>query len=327
MKITSTLLFAGCLSLAVSSYAEELSPLDNAISVLEGGQTEKATELFEAQKSNPDAMVYLARIYMNTDLDDAEDWIKKAIQKQPNNAFAQYWKGRVMGAQAQDSVFSALSYAGKSLDGFTRAVELEPSSVQYRNALMQFHIQAPRIAGGDTDIAKQQIAKIKELDAKAGIRAEIDFAFSQDEEEQAGKLLSAAKLTYSDIPDFFFTAGMIQQRKENYAQAMVELTEAIGKQADTEDSVKAKYNAMYQLGRTAVLSETNLEVGIKSLKTYIGETPDVEGLIPKPWAEFRLANLLALNAQKDQAKAIYLRLSNTADKNLAKQAKKAAKKI
>ncbi len=64
-----------------------------------------------------------------------------------------------------------------------------------------------------------------------------------------------------------------------------------------------------------------------ALKQYLSEAPDLDDLSPKPWAEFRLANLMVLNAQKLEAKTIYLRLAKTDNKELAKQAKKAAKKI
>ena len=84
---------------------------------------------------------------------------------------------------------------------------------------------------------------------------------------------------------------------------------------------------MYQLGKTSVLSESNIEAGIKALNEYIAEAPDLDDLAPKPWAEFRLANLMALNLQTLEAKTIYLRLAKTDNKELAKEAKKAAKRI
>jgi hypothetical protein len=49
------------------------------------------------------------------------------------------------------------------VNSFSKAVDLEPDSVEYLEGLMQFHISAPGIAGGDVDIAKAQIEKIKML--------------------------------------------------------------------------------------------------------------------------------------------------------------------
>lgn len=329
MKLFPSLLFISAISYGVASvtFAAQASKLDSAIAVLKEGNIEQAIELFEEQQDNVEAMVYLAKIYMNLDLDEAEEWIEKAADKQPDNAEVHFWRGRVMGSQAQNSVFSALSYAGKSLDSLSKAAELQPDSVKYNNALMQFHIQAPSIAGGDINIAKQLMTKIKQLDVVAGTKAEIDLAFAEEDEQRANTMLNEAKQTYHDIPDFFFQAGMIQQRQENYQQAIAELSQAASKTAETTLSIRAKFNALYQIGRTSVLSESNLKAGIDALNQYITEVPDMEGVSPKPWAEFRLANLLVLNSQKPQAKEIYQRLAKAADKELAKRAKKAAKKI
>ena len=192
---------------------------------------------------------------------------------------------------------------------------------------MQFHTGAPSIAGGDLDIAKVQIEKIRLLDPKAGLEAEINYELSQDNDTLAEALLQQAKQTYKDIPDFFLQAGMLQQQQKNYQAAFEELSIAISKNPETEQSVIARYNALYQLGRTSVLGENNIDAGIKALHEFIGKAPDLDGLAPKPWAEFRLANLMVLNSQALEAKTIYLRLAKTANKALAKQAKKAAKKI
>jgi hypothetical protein len=324
INVASKIFFAGYLSLSTLAFAD---PLDQAVVALKAGQTEKAIDLFKAQKNNPDAMLYLAEIYLNTDLDEAEDWIEKAVKTNVNDAQAYYVRGAIMGRQASGSIFSALSYAEKSVNSFTKAVELQPDSIKYRKGLMQFHTGAPSIAGGDLDIAKVQIEKIRQLDPKAGLEAEINYELSQDNDALADALLQQAKQTYKDIPDFFFQAGMFQQRQENYQAAFEELTVAISKNAETEESVVAKYNALYQLGRTSVLGENNIDAGIKALNEYIGEAPDIDGMAPKPWAEFRLANLMALNSQTLEAKTIFLRLAKTDNKELAKQAKKAAKAI
>ena len=108
---------------------------------------------------------------------------------------------------------------------------------------------------------------------------------------------------------------------------MKKLTRAVSKNAETQESAVAKYNALYQLGRTSFLGETNIDAGIMALKQYLSEAPDFDGLSPKPWSEFRLANIMVLNAQKLEAKRIYLRLAKAGNKALAKQAKKAANKI
>jgi len=324
IHFTSKILIAACLSISTLAIAE---PLEQAIYAFKAGKIEQAINLFLEQENNPEAMLYLAKIYMSSDLDKAEDWIVKTVKNQPDNAEAHYFFGRIMGGQAQNSVFSALSYAGKSLDGFTQAVALKPDLIVYRTALMQFHIQAPSIAGGDIKIAKQQIVKIKELDAVAGLKVEIDFASSEEDNQVVEQLVAHGQSTYPDIPDFFFIAGTIYQQQENYPQAVTQLSEAATKTAVTEESIKAKYTALYLLGRIALLTEKRIESGIKSLNQYMTQAPNLLGMPPKSWVEFFLANLLVLNSQAPEALSIYLRLAKSDNKELAKQAKKATKKI
>ena len=102
---------------------------------------------------------------------------------------------------------------------------------------------------------------------------------------------------------------------------------AVSKKALTEESVIIKYHALYQLSKTSVLGESNIDAGIKALKEFIDEAPELDGLVPKLWVKFRLAKLMSLNSQKSEVKKIYARLAKADDKELAKKAKKAAKRI
>lgn len=188
-------------------------------------------------------------------------------------------------------------------------------------------VEHTSIAGGDIGIAKAQIEKIRIIDPKVRLEAEINYELSQNNDVLVIKLLQQTKQTYNDIPDFFFQSGMFQQQNKNYQVAFEELSEAMSRNAETDVSVLAKCNALYQLGRTSVLAESNIDAGISALKKFIDKAPDLDDLAPKPWAEFRLANLMSLNSQKLEAKTIYLRVAKTDNKELAKQAKKAAERI
>jgi hypothetical protein len=45
-------------------------------------------------------MLYVAEIYLNTNLDEAEGWIEIAVKANVNNAQAYYVRGAIMGRQA-----------------------------------------------------------------------------------------------------------------------------------------------------------------------------------------------------------------------------------
>ena len=88
-----------------------------------------------------------ARLTAEVDLDDAESLIKSTIKTFPDNAEAHLACGEIMGRQAADAIFSALSYAKKSLNCLRRASQLSPEAPRYRRALITFYLVAPGIAG------------------------------------------------------------------------------------------------------------------------------------------------------------------------------------
>lgn len=318
MKLT--LLSALLLSLALShpSHAD----MSSAVAAFDKGEKQEAATLFEADSSSIQAKIYLARIYMESDLDDAEDWIEEAVEQDNNNAQAHYWRGRVMGQQASESFLSALSYAKKAKKSFERAVSLEPDSVEYQIGLFRFHVNAPGIAGGDLEIAQKVASDVATLDKKEGTLLHIDLAQKQENEDLVMQILEQAKADFSDLPDFYFRAGMLNQQKKNYTVAVKDFAQAAKLDGEDDSSLQSKWSALYQIGRTAVFSKSELEQGISALQRYVEEAPQLDGLPSKEWAEYRMANLMELADKLEQAKGIYKRLAKSADKELVKQIKK-----
>lgn len=324
LLVSVTLLFTtGFCHLALA----ETGALDEAMAKLNSGQIDQARELFLQHKAMPEALVYLAKIAMNDNLDQAEEWIEKAVKLAPDNAQAHFIRGRVMGQQASNAIFSALSYAKKSKASFIKAVELQPSQIEYHIGLMQFYLQAPSIAGGDIDAAKQQVKAIQQLDGKAGIKAEVDFLVATDARQQAQAVLVQAQLDYPTSPDFYFKAGVLQVAEEKFALAMENFTKASQLEVSEPKDLQTKYAAMYQLGRAAVLSKTNLEQGVNALSQYIDNAPIDGDAVPKHWAQFRLANLYVLQNNKAEAKSLYQSLAKVDDKRLQKEVKHAMQSL
>ena len=116
-----------------------------------------------------------AQTLLGSDIDDAEEKIEEALELAPQRADVHFLCGQVMGIQASQSIFSALSYAGKSLDCFKQAATLEPQNTDYKFGLMMFYLGAPGIAGGDTELAWQLVNDIAALDEQAGMRAKLNY--------------------------------------------------------------------------------------------------------------------------------------------------------
>lgn len=87
--------------------------------------------------------------------------LQACVARQPPQAICHYALGSVQGMQAGSaSMFKAMSLAGSSKENLQRAVELEPMLYEARQALTQFYLMAPGVAGGS-------VAKAKELAAVA----------------------------------------------------------------------------------------------------------------------------------------------------------------
>ncbi|MCK7459875.1 hypothetical protein [Idiomarina aminovorans] len=248
-------------------------------------------------------------------LDDAEDVVENWVKKEPENAAAWHTRGIVMAQQAQDAFFSALSYAGKSVDSFEKAVKLAPNNIKYRTALMQFYLMAPSIAGGDDEKALAEIEAIAEIDAVQGALAKIGYLKKHEKDEQAEQLVEETLADYPDNADILVYVGFQEQRTKNYEKAFSLFEHAArGESAEGDASVIA----LYQIGKTAVLAKAQVDEGIHALKQYLAaELPDNSP--GSEWANFRLAQLFALKGNDAESEQLLASLTEVDDKELQKQ--------
>jgi len=327
LQRNSLILFLSTLLLLSAS---QVSANQEAIDLFTKGETVAAKLLFEknlGNSTNPsEALAYLARIALRQDdLDKAKELAGKSIKEGPDSAVAQFSYGLVMGRTAQDaSIFRALGYAKKTLSGFSKAVSLEPDNISYRQSLIGYHLAAPGIAGGDKNIALQQAEHIKTLDLKLGTQALINVYAVTEDKPAAKKLFAELADELSRDADIIFNRGMYQQSLKDYPAAVEDFELAIQQAGDIDEFRSSKFGALYQIGRTSVISKTRIQPGIESLKEYMETAPELPGLPSKEWAEFRMANLIEASGREDDAIVIYKRLAtNSSDKRLKKAVKAA----
>lgn len=301
-----------------------LAEISQAVQAYQQGDINTAKSLFQAESEQVEAKIYLARIAMNQkqDLDQAEEWIDAAVKQADNHGEAHFVRGLVMGEQASESIFSALSYAKKSKSSFLRAVTIDPDSVEYQDGLFQFYLQAPEIAGGDMKLAKQQIDIIRQLDPRAGLLAQIDLSASQEDMQQVAEIIDQGVQDFPEHAEFYFLKGYLSFQRKDYAKANHWFEKAAEVEPADESSARARLQAMFQLGNLAAISQDNVKQGITALKEYLVKYRYNEALPSKEWAKFRLANLFELDGNKRKAKAIYQGLLSSKDHQLLDEVKK-----
>lgn len=310
------------IAFSAHSMAQDSDALAQAISMFESGEMKAAQTAFTSLKGSGIADTYLAEMMMRKDIDDAEDMIEEVIEKHPELARAHFIRGHIMGTQAGNAIFSALSYAKKSLQGFETAVKLEPESVLYQKGLFRFHVNAPSIAGGDLDVAAEQVAKIKELDLEEGILLDLELSGKKNEaQEHIAYALKVAEQYPENAKISFELARWYQDAKE-YDKAFSNLDQAVANAIKSEDA-QTRCMAEYQIGRTAVFAKSDMDKGISSLNYFTEQCSNAGSELPEAhWAKFRTANLLELQGKKSEAKNLYKSLKSVKDKEFQKQLKK-----
>lgn len=314
-----------------NAYASGNEPIDSnlspAISLFDKGKFEQAKSALLAFDEHPVALTYLARIAMKDDLDDAEELIEASFKRDPDLAMTSFYRGMIMGRQASNSVFSALGYAKKSKESFALAVKLSPQNIEYRRGLMMFHLSAPGIAGGDEKIAIAQLEAIKGLSDYQGWHAQLMFHQQKEDDEGYLTSINSAIQHYPNIPDFYALQGIALQTDKQYEQAIALFVTAAQQESMLEKSENYKHMAVYQIGRTAVLSENWLQQGHDALLDYLQNAPDDAELPNKEWATYRLAQILHYQSKDSDAKSLLKMLNKSSDKELKKVSRKLLKRL
>ncbi|WP_394223401.1 tetratricopeptide repeat protein [Alteromonas gracilis] len=295
------------------------------------------------EKKTPGQYNMFVSALMNIDLDDAEEAAEKYINEHSDNFKAYHMHASVMGAQASSSIFSALGYAKKAKKSLEKAVEIAPDNVEVYQALMQFHMMAPSIAGGDMDEAALLAQKITELDEEDGQFAFAKLYLEDDKEKEAKALFASLIENESTQIRARMELGSFYLFDEQYAAsydtlapladiqlAPVPKTNAEAWKSYQESKSTLMYGT-YRLGQLAVESGEYTEAGISALEGYLKEYAtteiDTENLPTPNWAQLRLAELF-LNANNiDEAQRVVNSLTDEDDERFTKVLKKIKKAL
>ncbi|MFT6734710.1 MAG: tetratricopeptide (TPR) repeat protein [Polaribacter sp.] len=336
MKLTKYYLLIGII---ISSLLSALINANPAIQAFEDENYELAKELFEKDKGSAISKLYLGRLEMkNGNLDEAEELIKSALNMKPNDSVYHYWFASISGVQAGNaSIFSAPGYASDSKKHYMKAVELDPTNIEALSGLISFYTQAPSIVGGSIEKAQKLAIKLTELDRKEGLVTQISI--HRKENETAKELQKAEELVLSfpNSSEALLKAGFSYQGAKSYEHAFEHFTNAskfkdklLGgdlNKKDKKNEALASMDALYQIGRNAVLSGIKVEEGVLALESYLKLVPN-KNQPSLNWATVRLADLYFKMGNKE--KAVMLAIAAKKDKSDGgprKIAKKLLKKI
>jgi hopanoid biosynthesis associated radical SAM protein HpnJ len=157
--------------------ATESSDFAAAKGLYDAKKPAEARRAFEAllatEPSNADVHYYLGRLaLMRDDREAAVRELETAVSLAPGSARDHQALGDAYGYSAMRAgLVSKLGLAMKCLSEFQRAEALDPSDLDTHARLLEYYSRAPWIAGGGSDKALAEAARIKKLDPQRGHEA------------------------------------------------------------------------------------------------------------------------------------------------------------
>lgn len=253
--------------------------------------------------------------------DRAERSFERAIEKEPTNGTYHLWLGNAVGQQAATASVVRQPFLVRRIKSvFERAVELDPELLDAREGLLQFHLFAPGVMGGDKAEARRQQREIARRDAARGHVAAANIAWStRDTVATERELRSAIALR----PDSVAATATLASRLVSWKRADEAFALWDRLLARQPQSVPARY----QYARLAAITGTNLPQAERHLRAILSvdEWPDASWTTPsRAVAHARLGDVLRQQGKRDEARAAYDRaLALDPNSQIAKDGKRA----
>jgi cytochrome c-type biogenesis protein CcmH/NrfG len=252
-----------------------------------------------SEPNNAQAYNLLCRVYLMADKWElAVSACEQAVRLGPGNSEYHLWLGRSYGQKAEHvSALSAAHVAGQVRDEFETAVRLNPESVEARNDLADFYLQAPWIVGGGEKKAEAQAKEMQKLEpAQADLlRARIaekkkDFDTAETEIRQAVHDSRGAAGPWMSLANLYRRMGRFDQMEQ-----AIERATAPG--LNRPDVLSGAAEMLIQSNR-------NLPQAENLLQRYLS-SPNPSEDAPVFKAHYLLGTLLEQQGQREQALTQY----------------------
>lgn len=300
----ATLVFC-CLGNGVTELmAEPQERLDPGIERFEAGELEEARRFFESADRNADGAwidYFLGRIALQEgDVETAIERLDAASEADPESSLFSLWSGEAYVRRIdQVGMLKKMGVARRALSSFERAVELAPEDYEAREALMDYYLNAPSIAGGSHDKATAQAKEMMKLDAAKGHRLMARIHIEDEDWKAAEGEYRAALGAGEESSSIYYWLGFAAQQREDWDAAFDAFEKAIELDAQS-------LPPYYQYARTAIFSETRMDQAAEHLLFYL-EQPQQRGSPAAEHAHWRLGMIYELQDKDDLAAAEYKR--------------------
>jgi tetratricopeptide (TPR) repeat protein len=286
----------------------------------------------QANPNDADLAYLLSRVKQAFgDLDGAMQMAEKAIALDSRKPEYHSTLAQVCAQKAQTAgIFKGLGLAHRFQREAQAVLDLDPKSVDAREGLVDFYLEAPGIAGGDKKKARIRADELVQIDAVKGYLALANIAqHEKDPTRREAALIQAVKANPKNyeaqeaLAAFYVSDEMkkYELAEKQARETMIKLDpgRSVGYQilaqvyvkqgraaeldavlAEAERNVPDDFGAYYQAGRALLLDGKDLQRAEKYFRKYLSQEP--EGFQPR-WgaAHWRLGLVLEKQGRKADA--------------------------
>jgi tetratricopeptide (TPR) repeat protein len=231
----------------------------------------------------------------------AEKQFERAISAEPNVSLYHLWLGNAVGEQAQNASVLRQPFMARRIKAeFEKAVELDPTSIDAREGLLGFFLQAPAVMGGGLDKAQEQAREIGRLHVIRGHMATARIAWHQKDTVATERAHRAA---ISAWPDSAGPTIQFAQRLQGWnrnADAFATYDAFLARQP--------RHTAVrYQVARLVAITGDHLPRGERILRELIADSTWEAGgfMPPRAAVHARLGDVLRKQGKRDEARTSY----------------------
>jgi tetratricopeptide (TPR) repeat protein len=279
------------------------SALQRGMQLYEAGDREAARRHLEpvaaGRHGDPEAAYYLGRIALESgDWDGAVKWLERAVSLAPEVATYHVRLGQAYGQKAQRaSRLQQPGLATKVRASLTRALDLDPDNVDAHSGLIDFHLIAPRIMGGNKATALEHARAIQARNAYLGSFLAARVHASSNEPDRAIQELRSLMAAFPDSAAPAISLAVLHHGRQEWAAAMQVLRPLAA-------ASPPRWSAVYQVGRTGALSGDYLDEAERALRRYLAHEP-AQGEASHTAAHWRLGMVLEHRGDRVGARAAY----------------------
>lgn len=280
------------LILIVSSFcfgqADFQKDLASGIEKFNNSDFDKAKKVFEdlydKNENSAEVNFYLGytlfKINNLENLDDAIEYLEKAVELEPNNIEYNFRLAQLYGIDAREaSIFRVMSVASSMKEQLLKTLELDQNHIEARIYLANFYLQAPGIAGGDIEQALIEANKIVTINEMRGRVLLAQIYLELEEIQKAENEFKTVENKFGDDPKIFNmynTYGYFLVNQNRLDEAITKFEKQIKlapDNANAHDSLGEAYKLKGQLHKSLEAYKKALEINpnLKSSKVAVEE--------------------------------------------------------